>query len=160
MDNENKTPTLDDMLRMAEVMNDTPVYLTIGGERYGIKALKMGTQALIAEESCRIQKNEEGNLADIIKHFAESVPAVIRCLAYAVLNDKNRIFSDYEKREYSDEYKALVDKLEWESKPTEWLNVLVSVIRKLDIGFFFDCTQQMTLLRETILSKRKKAAHS
>lgn len=144
------------MAALAQALNDSPISITIAGETYNITGLKMGAQALIAEESCRIQKNQEGNLNDIIRQFAVCVPSVIKCLAIAVLNDKDRIFSDYARREYSDEYRALCEKLEWESDPSEWLNILVKVIGRLDLGFFFNGIERMTVLRNLILSRRTK----
>ena len=46
---DNKISELDAMLRLAEIMNDSPTPFEIGGKTYNITALKMGTQVLIAE---------------------------------------------------------------------------------------------------------------
>ena len=100
---------LDAQTLLAEVLNDTPTKIVIAGKTYHITALKLGVQNLIAEESCKIQQSQEGNLYDLYQQFAKSVPAVIRCLCYAVLNDKNKIFKDYRTREYSDEFQTLYE---------------------------------------------------
>lgn len=156
MEEEKKYTDLEAMTAYAEVLNDTPIPITIGGKEYYIRGLKMGAQALIAEESCKIQKHQEGNMVDIIKQFAVCVPSVVKCLAIAVLNDKDRIFKNYATREYSDEYQALVDTLTWESNPAEWLNILTKVIGRLDISFFFNGIERIAALRSLILSKRKR----
>lgn len=154
MEDKKEIKALDAMSRLAEVINDTPTVIRIADEDYYITGLKIGTQILIAEETCRIQKSENGNMIDLYKQFALSVPSVIRCLAYAVLNDKDRIFSDYRKREYSDEYRDLCEKLEWESDNKKWIEILVSVISKINVDFFIYTSEQMTILRDMVLKKR------
>lgn len=143
---------------LAEVLNNTPIPIEIAGKTYQIAALKLGTQNLIAEESCKIQKAQEGNLFDLYKQFAMSMPAVQRCLCYAVLNDKNKIFKNYAQREYSDEYQALYEDLEWCSDKSKWIEILVRVMDRLDLSFFYQCAGTLTVIRESALTTRKKAA--
>lgn len=141
---------------LAQVINNTPVSIDIAGKTYYITALKLGVQNLIAEESVKIQKAEEGNMLDLYKQFAQSVPAVIRCIAYAVLNDKDRIFKDYATREYTDEFVTLCEQLEWESDKNVFIEVLVLVMKKIDIDFFYQATYTLTMIRESALKTRKK----
>lgn len=150
---KNKVSELDAMTLLAEAMNDSPTVMVIGGEKYNITALKMGTQVLIAEETCKIQKAQEGNLVDIFNQFARSLPAVIRCLAYAVLNDKDKIYKDYGKRELSDEFYAMCEKIEWESERNQWIQILVEVIKKIDISFSTTIIGQMTILRSLMMKR-------
>jgi hypothetical protein len=153
MSEDKKISELDAMTRLAEIMNDSPTQIEIGGKVYKITALKMGTQVLIAEETCKIQKNHEGNMVDLFNQFARSLPAVIRCLAYAVLNDKDKIYKDYATKEFSNEFYALCEQIEWESDKGTWMSVLVEVIRKIDMQFFFTITAQMTELRTMTLRR-------
>lgn len=155
-ENEN-TISLGAMEALASVMNDTPTQLQIGDETYPIRALRIGTQALIAEETCKIQRNEEGNLEDIIRQFAISIPSVVHCLTLAVLNDKDKIFKDSVRREYSDEYHEMYDRIMWESDRTQWLEILVEVVRKLNIDFFFRSIESLTLIREMMLTRKNQA---
>lgn len=147
---------LDAQTLLAEVLNDTPTKIVIAGKTYHITALKLGVQNLIAEESCKIQQAQEGNLFDLYQQFAKSVPAVIRCLAYAVLNDKDRIFKDYRTREYSDEFQTLYEQLEWESDKTKFIEVLVDVMNKINIDFFLQAASMLTMMRDSALKTRKK----
>lgn len=147
---------LDAQTLLAEVLNDTPTKIVIAGKTYHITALKLGVQNLIAEESCKIQQAQEGNLYDLYQQFAKSVPAVIRCLAYAVLNDKDRIFKDYRTREYSDEFQTLYEQLEWESDKTKFIEVLVDVMNKINIDFFLQAASMLTMMRDSALKTRKK----
>ena len=147
---------LDAQTLLAEVLNDTPTKIVIAGQTYHITALKLGVQNLIAEESCKIQQAQEGNLYDLYQQFAKSVPAVIRCLCYAVLNDKNKIFKDYRTREYSDEFQTLYEQLEWESDKTKFIEVLVDVMNKINIDFFLQAASMLTMMRDSALKTRKK----
>lgn len=147
---------LDAQTLLAEVLNDTPTKIVIAGQTYRITALKLGVQNLIAEESCKIQQAQEGNLYDLYQQFAKSVPAVIRCLCYAVLNDKDRIFKDYRTREYSDEFQTLYEQLEWESDKTKFIEVLVDVMNKINIDFFLQAASMLTMMRDSALKTRKK----
>lgn len=149
---------LDAQELLAQVLNDTPIPIEIDGKTYHISALKLGVQNLIAEESCKIQKAQEGNMLDLYKQFSQSIPAVIRCLCYAVLNDKDRIFKDYARREYSDEYQALYESLEWCSDRSKWMEILVQAMNRIDISFFYQAATTLTMIRESALTTRKIAA--
>lgn len=151
---EQEISELDAMMRLAEVLNDTPTRIEIGGKTYNITALKMGTQILIAEETCKIQKSQEGNLVDMFNQFARSLPAVIRCLAFAVLNDKDKIYKDYAAREFSDEFYSMCERIEWESDKGKWMEVLAEVVRKIDVAFFLSISDQMKILRDLTMKKK------
>lgn len=151
---EQEVSELDAMMRLAEVLNDSPTQIRIGDKTYSITALKMGTQILIAEETCKIQKSQEGNLVDMFNQFARSLPAVIRCLAFAVLNDKDKIYKDYAAREFSDEFYSMCERIEWESDKGKWLEVLAEVIRKIDVAFFLNISDQMKILRDLTMKKK------
>ena len=153
-EDKEKISELDAMLRLAEIMNDSPTQMEIGGKTYNITALKMGTQILIAEEPCKIQKHQEGNLVDIFNQFAHSLPAIVRCLAFAILNDKDKIYKNYASKTFSDEFYALCEKIEWESDKGQWMKVLAEVIRKIDVSFSMTITEQMSMLRDMTMKKR------
>jgi hypothetical protein len=140
---------IDAQLRLAEIMNNTPRKIKLGDRIFSITALKPGTQYLIAQEAAKIAKTSE-SLSDIIKEFAENVPAVIRCLALAILNDKKKI------EDTEGEYRALCEFIEWETNPAQWLSVLVEVLQLLDLNFFFQISTQIDLFRQMTLMKKEK----
>lgn len=148
---------LDAQLMLAEVMNDTPTPVVIAGKEYLIRALKIGTMNLIAEESVKIQKAQDKELLDMYRQFAQCIPAVIKCIAYAVLNDKNKIFKDYANRKYSEEYKILYEQIEWESDSSQWMDVLVQIMNKIDLRFFTIAANTLTMIRDSALKTRKKS---
>lgn len=151
---DEKTDALTAMLRLSEILNDSPTTVKVGDKSYKITALKMGTQVLISEETCKIQKHQEGNMVDLFNQFARSIPAVIRCIAYAILNDKDRIFKDYSTKEYSLEFRNLCEQIEWESDRGQWLSVLVEVINKIDLNFGMTITERMSMIRDSTMKKR------
>jgi hypothetical protein len=147
MEEKKEYNELQAQLRLAEVLNDKPRKIKLGAREFEIKALRPGAQHLIAEQAAKIAKNDE-SFSDIIKQFAVNVPAVIRCLCIAILNDKDKINGD--------EYKALYDYIEWETDSKEWLGVLVEVLQMLNLDFFFYISAQIDLFREMTLRKKTK----
>lgn len=122
---------LDARLRLAQILNDTPKMIKLGGREFPLRPLRMGAQWLIAEESCKIAKADE-SFTDIVKRFASNSPAVIRCICIAILNDKNKIEGD--------EYQNLYDFIQWETNPSEWIGILVEILQMLDYATFcFGC---------------------
>lgn len=153
---EVKEVPLEAMERLAKVMNDSPTLVKLGKTEFKITALKPGTQWLIAEESCRIQKAEKGNMEDVIKQFSVNIPSVVKVITLAILNDRDRIFSDYGKKVYSSEYKAVYDTILWETDNRYWLNLLVEIMNLLSLDYFFQVTNAIAMIREMALGRKKK----
>ena len=151
-----KTVSVESMERLAKIMNDTPTLIRMKDTEFAITALKPGTQWLIAEESCKIMKAEKGNMTDVIKQFSVNVPSVVHVLTLAILNDKDRIFKDYKKREYSDEYQMVYDTIMWETSPDNWLSLLVEIMNMLSMDYFFQSTNAIAMIREAALGRKMK----
>jgi hypothetical protein len=146
---EKNVSDIDAQLRLAEILNDTPRQITLGERTFSIKALRPGTQYLIAGEAAKIAKASE-SFSDLIRQFAENIPSIIRCLTLAILNDKDKIYNEKE-------YKSLYEFIEWETNPNQWLSTLVEVMQMLDMNAFFLLTSQVDLFREITLTKKKKS---
>ena len=151
-----KDISVDAMQRLAEIMNDTPTVMKMGKTEFAITALKPGTQWLIAEESCKIMKAEQGNFKDVIKQFAVNIPSVVHVITLAILNDKNRIFEDYKSRKYSEEYQSVYDTIMWETSPDNWLSLLVEIMNMLSMDYFFQSTNAVAMIREAALGRKMK----
>lgn len=147
---QNDMSDIEAQARLAEILTDSTREITLGGKAYKIRALRPGTQWLIAQESCKIAKNEEGNFTDLITKFASNIPSVVRCITLAILNDKQKIESD--------EYQAMYDTIMWETQQHEWIGVLVEVLRMLDMQFFFRCTETIEMIRAMTLTKKNQGA--
>lgn len=153
---DKKTISVDAMERLANVMNDTPTIVKMSNTEFAITALKPGTQWLIAEESCKIMKAEQGNFKDVIKQFAVNIPSVVHVITLAILNDKNRIFEDYKSRKYSEEYQSVYETIMWETSPDNWLSLLVEIMNMLSMDYFFQSTNAVAMIREAALGRKMK----
>ena len=144
------TPISDAALeKLARLMNDSPTIKKLHGTTWEIHALKPGTQWLIAEEACKIVKQDNASMGDVIKQFATNMPAVCRCLALALLNRKEWI--------YGDEYQRVYDTLMWgDYDLKDWATLLFEVISLVDINFFFASTGAIQTVR-AILNRKTTA---
>ena len=140
-------------------MNDSPSLLTLHGTEWRITGLKPGIQWLIAEQACKIVKGEKLSMGDVIKEFAVNLPAVVHVITLALLNDKERIFSDYEKRELSEEYRQVYDLLMWgEYDMKDWALLLGEILNLISTDFFFESTNVIQTVREMTLTRKTKKA--
>lgn len=141
--------------RLIQVMNDSPSIVKMGKTEFSIKGLKPGTQWLIAEESLKIQRNEEGNFADIIKQFAQNIPSVVKVITLAILNDKKRIYSGGDPDNgFSSEYQIIYDTIMWETDPSNWIGLLVEIMNMLSLDYFFASTNAIATIREMALGRK------
>lgn len=153
---DKKTISVDAMERLANVMNDTPTIVKMSKTEFAIKALKPGTQWLIAEEACKILKAEKGNMNDVIRQFSINIPSVVHVITLAILNDKDRIYSDYKKKEISDEYKSVYETIMWETNSESWIGLLVEILNMLSLDYFFQVTNAIAMIREMALGRKTK----
>lgn len=72
------------MERLAQIMNDSPTIVKLQGTKWEIRALKPGTQWMIAEEACKIVKGENLSMGDVIKEFAINIPSVARVITLSL----------------------------------------------------------------------------
>lgn len=139
------------MARLAQIMNNSPTIVKLQGTEWQITALKPGTQWLIAEEACKIVKGENLSMGDVIKEFATNLPSVAKVITLAILNDKDRI--------YSEEYQNVYDLLLWgDYDIKDWATLLVEILNLLDVDFFFASTNVIQTVRSQALGRKKQAA--
>lgn len=136
---------LDAQLLLAEIMNDAERTIKLGPREFKIKALRAGTQWLVAQEACKIAKTDE-SFGDIIKKFAASIPSVVRCLCLIILNDKAKIEGE--------EYQQLYDYIMWEVPRKDWINVLIECLQMLDMESFFYLTGMIDQFRLMTMTKK------
>ncbi len=155
-----RTPVSDEsMERLARIMNNSPSLVNLHGTEWCIKGLKPGVQWLIAEQACRIVKGEKLSMGDVIKEFSVNLPAVVNVITLALLNDKDRIFSDYDKRELSEEYHQIYDLLMWgEYDMKDWALLLGEILNLISTDFFFESTNVIQTVREMTLTRKMTKA--
>ena len=147
-------PSLEAQERLIEIMNDSPRVRSFDGTTWEIRALKPGTQWLIAQEAISIEKAESSNFGDVIKQFAVNVPSCCKVLTYGLLNDRRRIFANGRDGELSDEFKSTYDTLMWDTDHGNWLSLLFEIVSMLDVEVFFSITSSIQTLRQRLLSRK------
>lgn len=141
------------MARLVQIMNDSPTVVKLQGTEWEIRALKPGTQWMIAEEACKMVKKEKLSMGDVIKEFAHNLPSVARVITLALLNDKERIKSE--------EYQKVYDQLLWgDYEIKDWAALLVEILNLLDVDFFFASTNVIQTVRSQTLMRKRQAAES
>ena len=133
------------MERLAQIMTDSPSLAKLADTEWAITALKPAVQWEISKIACDIHKVENACYGDVLKGFSTNLPAVVRVLTLALLNDKDRIEKEYDR---------VYDTLMWESNPSEWATILFEVLNLQDIGFFLQITQIVDMFRTTTLQRK------
>ena len=137
----------DAMAKLARLMNDSPTIMKLRGTEWEIRALKPGTQWLIAEETCRIVDKENASMGDVLKQFAVNMPSVCKVLTLALLNDKKRI--------YGEEFTEVYESLMWgEYDMRDWATLLAEILNLIDVDFFFASTNVVKMLRRSTLDRK------
>lgn len=161
---ENKKPRLatdptplEAQERLIEIMNDSPRRKSFDGTEWEIRALKPGTQWLIAQEAVKIQKAESEKVSDIIAQFAVNIPSVAKVLTLALLNDRRRIFANGRDGAFSEEYQDTYSTILYDTSQAGWLGLLVEVIDMLDVEVFFVTTSSIQILRRRLLERKMTA---
>ena len=133
------------MAQLARVMTDAPSIVKLAGIGWNITALKPAVQWEIAKLACDIKREEKASFGDVLRGLSTNLPAIIKIVTLALLNDKKRI---------EEEYDRVYDTLMWESNPSEWANLLYEVLQLIDVGFFFQITDAVEMFRQLVLQKR------
>lgn len=150
----NEAPSIEAQERLIEIMNDSPRVKSFNGTKWELRALKPGTQWLIAQEAISIQKEESANFADVVKQFAVNVPSVAKVITLGLLNDRRRIFANGKDGAFSEEYEQTYNTIMWDTSQEGWLALLVEVINMLDIEVFFSITSSIQILRQRLLERK------
>ena len=147
-----QSPISDEaMARLAQIMNDSPTIVKLGSTEWKIRALKPGTQWMIAEEACNIIKKEKLSMGDVIKEFSANIPSVAKVITLALLNDKNKI--------HGKEYQQVYDQLLWgDYDIKDWATLLVEILNLIDVDFFFASTNVIQTIRSQALMRKTQAA--
>lgn len=149
--------SLEAQERLVEILNDSPHLVALNGTEYEVRALRMGTQYLIAQEVIKINKVENANFGDIVKQFSINIPSVVKVIVLCLLNDKKRIYKNAcESEGFSDEYNALYDTIMWEGKISEYGMLLLECLQMLDISVFLNVLDILSLFKTEVTKKREK----
>ena len=146
--------TLEAQERLIEIMNDSPRIASFDGTKWEIRALKPGTQWLIAQEAVKINKAESSNYGDVIKSFASHIPSVVKVITLGLLNDRNRIYANGVSGEFSEEYEATYNTIMWETDQSFWLILMNEMLKLLDVEVFFSSIALIQMTRQSLLERK------
>ena len=148
---------LESQARLAEILADTPRLVKLAGTEWEVYALRAGTQWRIAKIVSDFNLKEGATMGDILKKFAESIPAVIDVLTLALLNDREKLFIDGNPRKgYSELYYATRDTIEWEGNKAEYSVLLLEIFQLLDVSFFTDDVLGTLQIFRTSITEKKR----
>lgn len=152
---KNSEVTLSAQERLAEILSDSPRLISLNGTEWEVRALRMGTQYLIAQEVIKINKVENANYGDIVKQFATNIPSMLKILTLVLLNDKKKIFRDGDETNgFSELYEATYNTLAWECNVSEFGNIFLESLQLLDVGFFLESCRIVEMFRIATTARR------
>lgn len=154
--NEVAQVPLESQALLAEILNDSPRLVALKDTVWEVRALRMGTQWLIAKKCVEIAKADSSTFGDVIKQFAVNIPAVIDVVTLALLNDKDKLFVDGNERNgYSDLYYATRNTLEWECDVTQLGNILFEVLSMMSVDFFYNALTVLDTFRASVTERKR-----
>ena len=148
--------SLDAQQRLAEILNDSPRIISLNGTEWEVRALRMGTQWLMAQKIIEIDKSESGTFGDVMKHFAVNIPAVLDIITLCLLNDRHKIYKDGEPTKgFSELYRATRNTLEWDCDVSQFGQLLFEVFQMIDVSFFTEALDMLQIFRATVTEKKR-----
>ena len=148
--------SLDAQQRLAEILNDSPRIVSLNGTEWEVRALRMGTQWLMAQKIIEIDKSESGTFGDVMKHFAVNIPAVLDIITLCLLNDRHKIYKDGEPTKgFSELYRATRNTLEWDCDVSQFGQLLFEVFQMIDVSFFTEALDMRQIFRATVTEKKR-----
>ena len=158
--NEIRQVSIEAQERLAEILNDSPHLVSLNGTEWEVRALRFGTQWLVAQKALEVAKAEQANYGDIIKALSVNIPTVIEIIALCLLNDKRRIYKDGDEgKGFSEEYYATIDTLKWDCDVTQFGAILHECLQLLNVDFYFTSTDILEIFRSQVLGiKRTRTA--
>lgn len=150
----NEQPSYKAQERLIEIMNDSPRVKSFAGTEWEIRALKPGTQWLIAQEAAKVCGKDSNDFSEVIIDFSKSAPSVCNVITLCLLNDRHRIFENGKSGKYSEEFEDTFQTLMWETDHSKWMDIFVEVMNMLDVEVFFSIINSIQILRQTLLERK------
>lgn len=143
--------------RLAEILTDSPRLVNLDGTEWEVRALRMGTQWLIAKKAIEVNKADSATMGDILKQFAVNMPAVIDVITLALLNDRRKIFKDGNELDgYSDLYYTTRETLKWDCDPTKFGELLFEILQMMSVDFFWNALDILAVFRASVTERKRK----
>lgn len=155
-ENTVESVSLDAQARLAEILTDSPRLVSLNGTEWEVRALRMGTQWLIAQKAIEVNKAESATMGDILKQFAVNMPAILDVITLALLNDKNKIYRNGRECDgFSDLYYTTKDTLSWDCDPTQFAELLLEIFQMMSVDFFWNALDILAVFRASVTERKR-----
>lgn len=155
-ENTVESVSLDAQARLAEILTDSPRLVSLNGTEWEVRALRMGTQWLIAQKAIEVNKAENATMGDILKQFAVNMPAILDVVTLALLNDKNKIYRNGRECDgFSDLYYTTKDTLSWDCDPTQFAELLLEIFQMMSVDFFWNALDILAVFRASVTERKR-----
>ena len=142
--------------RLAEILADAPTMEKLAGTEWEMRPLRMGTQYLIVQEVCKVNKEEGATYGDVLKALLVSMPALCNILALALLNDKNKIYQNGDPNQgYSKMFKRTVDTIMWSADKEDMAHIMLDCLQMVDVSFFMEALGMLQIFRASVTEKKR-----
>jgi hypothetical protein len=148
--------------RLAAILADSPTIEKLAGTEWEMGPLRVGTQYLIADEVRKIREVDDANYENSILFLANSVPVTCRCITFALLNDKNRIYQNGDPNQgFSKLFQKTYNTILWNTEKSDLIKILTDCLMMIDVNFFMEALGMLQIFRASVTEKkrtRKKTA--
>ena len=141
---------------LADILNDSPHIVSLNGTEWEVRALRFGTQWLVAKKCIEICKADSKTFGDVIKSFAVNIPAILDVITLCLLNDKRKIYKNGDELlGFSDLYYSTRETLEWDCEISKFGDILLECLQLLNVDFFYQSLDMLQIFRESVLGKKR-----
>ena len=142
--------------RLAEILADSPTIEKFAGTEWEMRPLRMGTQYLIVNEVCKINKAESATYGDVLKELLVSMPSLCNVLTLALLNDKNKIYQNGDANQgFSKLYKRTYDTIMWNANRDDMAKIMLDCLQMVDVSFFMEALGMLQIFRASVTEKKR-----
>ena len=142
--------------RLAEILADAPSIEKFAGTEWEMRPLRFGTQYLIVNEVCKINKEESATYGDVLKCLLVQIPVTCRVLTLALLNDKNKIYQNGDANQgFSRLFKRTYDTILWEADRNDLAKIMLDCLQMVDVSFFTEALGMLQIFRAQVTEKKR-----
>lgn len=142
--------------RLAAILADSPSIEKFAGTEWEMRPLRFGTQYLICDEVRKIREIDEANYENCVVFLANSVPVTCRCITFALLNDKNKIYQNGDPNQgFSKLFNKTYNTILWNSEKADLIKILTDCLLMIDVNFFLDALGMLQIFRASVTEKKR-----
>ena len=142
--------------RLAEILADAPSIESFAGTEWEMRPLRFGTQFLIVEEVCKVNRAESATYGDVLKVMLVQMPVTCKVITLALLNDRNKIYQNGDPNQgFSKLFKKTYNTILWESDKTDLTRIMLDCLQLIDVSFFMKALAMLQIFRAQVTEKKR-----